>query len=96
MSQTPDHVQEVNKIVAAVEAVLDATDPPSDDSTTFNREELMKQLRTKLRDLEALLPQPEEPAPAAASDVPGGDVPGGDVPGGPPADPDKGKADQPG
>ena len=85
LAQGPDKTK-VDDIIAAVEAIIEATDKKDE-----GLEELMKEVRTKTLGLENLLPKPE-PAEEeeAVMDEPGG----GDLPGGAPAA-DAGK-DEPG
>ena len=73
LAQDPAQKAEVVKIAAALEALLEATDKHEQ-----GLDELMKEVRTKILDLENLLPKSEtKPEPAADLDVPGGDAPGG-------------------
>jgi hypothetical protein len=73
---------EIEKIVAAVDAVVEASDEVEE-----GLEEMMVQVRVKTRELEALLPNVTEPKsePAVDDELPGGALPGGALPGGAPA-----------
>jgi hypothetical protein len=76
LAQGPDRTK-VDDIIAALEAIIEATDKKDE-----GLEELMKEVRTKTLGLENLLPKPEPTEEEeAVMDEPGG----GDLPGGAPA-----------
>jgi hypothetical protein len=73
IAQDADQKAKVKEIVAALEAIVEATDKKEE-----GLDELMNEVRSKTLALENLLPKPETTAEeAAALDVPGGDLPGG-------------------
>ncbi len=80
---------EVTKIADAVAAVLAATDPPDPDVPFKTEEEVLKSVQQKLAELEAALPEPEEPGPEEKPDAESPDdgpgEPVADDPGGKPA-----------